>query len=670
MRSRRHACFTRGRGLALAVASAVAWACVVPTALASPAKPSELNVAGGEGWHPDNRFALSWTNPAPAGSPLVATHLRLLDPLGAIIEERRLPWVSDGIAGLTVPKVAGSYAAEVWLEDAAGEQGAAASAPLRFDDARPAPVEAEAVAGWIGRTAFPLRLRLGHPAGPFSASGIRGYAVAIDSSVDGMPCAAADRCSDAETTLRGGVAGDEFEVPALPEGTSYLHAVAVSGAGMKSALAGRTALHVDTTDPVTQLQGVPPGWTNGAVRLVAVASDAGSGMGPGGDGPWPFTAIRIDDGAPELGSGGSVASTLVDEGAHRIAYYARDAAGNVDDGATVNGISDRQPRTAWVRIDRTAPKLAFANAQDPGDPDLVRARIADQLSGPDPSRGRIGVRRAGSGDRFELLPAMPSPDGELRARWESDDFPPGEYEFRAIGYDLAGNASATTDRQNGSRMVLTNPLKTTTSLRAGFHLQGLRRTVPYGRQILLDGRLIAGRRSPLAGMPVQVVERFAAGAQPATRISTAGTARDGTISARIPAGPSRSITLTFAGGPTLARSAGPTLELGVRSGVRLHVSSAVAAVGGAPIVFGGRLLAPPEASPKGRAVQLQFRLPGTPWAEFRTLRTDPHGRFRYAYRFSDDDSRGARFQFRAYAPAQEDWPFEPGGSRPVLVRGR
>ena len=69
-------------------------------------------------------------------------------------------------------------------------------------------------------------------------------------------------------------------------------------------------------------------------------------------------------------------------------------------------------------------------------------------------------------------------------------------------------------------------------------------------------------------------------------------------------------------------------------------------------------------------MELQFRLPGLPWTEFRTVQTDRRGRFRYGYRFSDDDSRGVRFQFRAYAPAQGDWPYEPGGSRPVAVRGR
>jgi hypothetical protein len=58
-----------------------------------------------------------------------------------------------------------------------------------------------------------------------------------------------------------------------------------------------------------------------------------------------------------------------------------------------------------------------------------------------------------------------------------------------------------------------------------------------------------------------------------------------------------------------------------------------------------------------------------PWAEFRTVKTDRRGRFSYAYRFSDDDSRGVRFQFRAYAPAQSDWPYEPGSSGPVAVLG-
>ena len=109
----------------------------------------------------------------------------------------------------------------------------------------------------------------------------------------------------------------------------------------------------------------------------------------------------------------------------------------------------------------------------------------------------------------------------------------------------------------------------------------------------------------------------------------------------------------------------------MRSGVALRVSSTVARIGGRPVVFRGGVAARGTAIPaEGKTVQLQFRLPGLPWSEFRTIHTDPHGHFHYAYRFADDDSRGAHFQFRAYAPAQAGWPYEPAGSLPVAVLGR
>jgi hypothetical protein len=112
------------------------------------------------------------------------------------------------------------------------------------------------------------------------------------------------------------------------------------------------------------------------------------------------------------------------------------------------------------------------------------------------------------------------------------------------------------------------------------------------------------------------------------------------------------------------------LSLTVHSHLVLRASASVAKVGGSPLVFRGKVASQGAAMPAdGKVVQLQFRLPGLPWSEFRSVRTGPNGRFRYAYRFSDDDSRGARFQFRAYAPAQAGWPFEPAGSLPVTVVG-
>ena len=95
-------------------------------------------------------------------------------------------------------------------------------------------------------------------------------------------------------------------------------------------------------------------------------------------------------------------------------------------------------------------------------------------------------------------------------------------------------------------------------------------------------------------------------------------------------------------------------------------------VGGAPVVFSGRLARRgARVPPEGLPVALEFRLPGLPWTEFRTVQTDAHGRFRYPYAFSDDDSRGVRFQFRAHvARAARLAATTRPHSLPVSVTGR
>lgn len=638
-------------------------------AAAAPPRPADLSVVGGEGWHAENLFSLTWSAPAASEPSPAAVHYRVSEAAGAIVREGRRNWFEARIGPLEAGRAPGAYTAEIWFEDATGAQGPAASVPLRFDDTRPSGVSLAPVPSWVGRADLPLRVRLGHPAEPLPLSGIRGYTATVDANPRGSPCATPDRCSVPETTLSGGIGDAELAVAEPPEGASYLHVAAVSGAGIASP-ASHAVLHVDTVDPLTRIAGVPPGWTNRGVRLEAIAGDSASGMEASGDGPRPFTAIRVDDGAPVIGFGDTAAASVIAEGAHRIAYYARDAAGNVDDGATVGGVRDRAPREAWVRIDRTPPRAAFPNSQDPRDPELIRTQIADPLSGADPSRGWIGVRRAGSGDPYERLPAAPPADGELRARWDSDGVPPGDYEFAALAYDTAGNSTLTTTRADGSPMVLANPLKTTTKLSGAFR-RSLRRTVRYARRVRVHGRLIAGVHTPLAGAPVRVIERFGPGAHPGIRESTVQTDPAGRFSFRTPRGPSRTIELVYPGSRTLTRSGARTLRLRVRGRVRLRASSRSAVVGGRPLAFRGRVVAAPGTIPeKGMPVRLQFRLGRSPWSAFRTIQTDSRGRFRYSYRFSDDDSRGARFQFRAYLPADENWPYAPAGSRPVLVTGK
>jgi hypothetical protein len=651
---------TRRRCTSALVVSAVALF-ASSSASAAP-RPQGLSVAGGEyNWHAAQSFALSWTNP----SSIAAVHYRLLDPSGEVlIGDTRLPWAATSVEHLTVPPRPGVYTAEIKLEDGAGAIGEAAMAKLRFDDAPPGGVEALPPGEWLGRSSFPYTLRLSHPATPQPLSGIGGYAVAIDSSPSGHPCPSG-RCGAATLEARGGIGLDTIEIPELPEGTSYVHAVAFSGSGVASTAAGHTPIHVDETDPTVFLEGVPGDWSRAPVRLTARASDSASGMAPGGAGVQPLTAIRIDGGTPTIAPGGSVSATVIESGVHSIAYYARDAAGNVNDGSVAEGRLNHPPATAVVKIDRDPPSVAFAASQDPADPERLEARATDVGSGIDPRRGSIEVRGAGTGHRFESLPTDVTA-GVLRSRWDSSAYPAGEYEFRATAYDRAGNSASSSSRAGGAAMRLSGPLKLPVKLLASSG----RRTVRYGRGVWFGGRLLTGRRTPLAGAAVRVIESFAAGAAPRQRVTTVRSDGDGRFGLRLAAGPSRQVSALVMPTATNRSASSQPLEISVHSRVALRVSSSLAHVGGRPIVLRGRIAHTGSSLPAdGKVVQLQFRLAGLPWREFRTVRSDASGHFRYAYRFSDDDSRGARFQFRAYAPAQAGWPYEPAGSLPLTVLG-
>lgn len=628
-------------------------------------QPIGLSIDGGEEtWHAEPSFALRWSNPPG----VAAVHYRLLDPSGgATLLEARIGWPATAVPHLAVPNTPGAYVAEVWLEDGVGDEGPPASARLRFDDTPPGAVAPLGPGAWIGRDDFPLRLRLTHPDEPLPPAGVRGYAVSIDRDPGGEPCKGSTGCTEAETDLQGGLAADTLELADLPEGIDYAHAVAVSGSWARSASARSVALRVDETYPATELAGAPEGWSRGPVKLVAMAADGASGMAQENGGPIPFTAIRVDGGAPLVSPGGRASTTVLGSGVHVVAFYARDAAGNVDDGSLVGGVQNPRPHTETVRIDRDPPALEFANAQDPAGPERIEAGAGDALSGIDPATGEIAVRAVGSGASFEPLPTRLA-GSTMSAHWDSQAYPPGEYEFRAAAFDRAGNRSTTTTRANGSAMRLHNPLKAPSRLVTGL-LPPRGRAVSCRRSASFGGRLLVGRGAPLAGETVRVIERFAPGSRRQEQVVAVRTGSAGEFEARLRPGPSRTVQAVFPSTATEEGSLSPASHLAMRPCVSLRVSSPMARIGGWPVVFDGRVRAPGAGTVKG-PVQLQFRLPGLGWSEFRTVQSDEDGRFRYAYRFADDDSRGVRFRFRAFVAARAGWPFGPAGSQPVEVLGR
>lgn len=649
--------------------------------------------AAAEGWSPNDRFTLTWSRATGTPAPTAIAY-RVRDATGVLRRaEIVLTWWSDQVS-VRVPPTPGLYTVELRLAASATaglledlDWGPWVGTTVRFDDTRPSPAQPAGPGGWIGAGAAP-RLRIGRPL-TLPPSGVRGYAVAIGPRAGEHPCAAAPLCDSADLDLSGGVDDDELVLPKLTEGVHFANVVAVSGAGLSSAAVGVAELLVDNTVPEVVLTGGGEGWMRGPARLRARASDRLSGMAP--DGPaGPFTAIAVDGGLPRIAAGAEVETVVTGDGFHRIDYYGRDAAGNVGDGQ----LRAPPPRTARVWIDGSPPVVSFSRAGEAGDLELIEAVVTDRLSGPAPDRGWIGVRAVGGTGAFTPLPTRIE-QGRLRARWDSDSHPPGNYELRATGFDRVGNRGTTGSRADGARLVLPSPLKEPVALRLGFGGRRLvwhrcsrhagrrrckretiaaldrrpaSRRMPYGRRVPVTGRLVDSAGAPLAGRRVTLVEALASGRARTGETRTRG---DGTFFSRLAPGPSRQVELRFGGDRVRSRATSRRLLLLVSAAVRMRGSAATATVGGAPVRFRGRVGSRGARVPDaGLQVELQFRLPGGAWTEFRTVRTDRHGRFRYAYAFSDDDSRGARFLFRAHVPDQAGWPYAAGSSRPIAITGR
>ncbi|HYG95997.1 MAG TPA: hypothetical protein VD741_02710, partial [Solirubrobacterales bacterium] len=621
----------------------------------------------GEGsWQPDREFEVTGQPPSPPGQAVRAPY-RLYDSSGELVREDTWPLVAP--RPVVVPPVPGVYTLEAWLENAAGEQGAHAEAVLRFDDTAPLSPQLHPPGGWI-LAADSTALKMTAPSAPLPLSGLRGYAISLDRGGGSSPCAGPTRCAPGEIDFADPAEGSgTIPLGTLPEGINFVRVVAVSGAGVASPVAV-AELRADGRAPLVSLRGLPGEWSDGPVELTALARDDLSGMAAAGP-LGPFTAIAVNGAAAARAHGEAVTTTVAGSGIHSVEYFARDAAGNVADGAS----GGAQPARATVRIDEEPPTVAFSAAQDPADPERIEASLRDRLSGPSSDHGWIGVRPAGTRGRFQQLPTQVTA-GRLIARWDSDSVPAGKYEFLATGFDAAGNVGTGTDRARGAKMVLVSPLKVPTFLEAGFLDRRAAKkrpaSAPSGRDIRFGGRLRTTAGNPPAGLEVAVTEVFVAGAEPPRRTTFARTRGDGRFSIRLAPGPTREVVASFAGNRTLARASSERARLEVPASVRLYASAATARVGGAPIVFRGRVAGSgaKPAGVKGLPVELQFRFGQGGWREFRTVETDGRGRFRYAYRFSDDDSSGVRFQFRAYVKGREGWPYGPGSSRPITVTGR
>jgi hypothetical protein len=358
-------------------------------------------------------------------------------------------------------------------------------------------------------------------------------------------------------------------------------------------------------------------------------------------------------------------------GAYSLQLWLRDEAGNEAPSTAV---------TVPLRFDDVKPKVAFV-AGEPGD--RLQADVSDEHSGP--RTGQILYRRVDAESWNELptkLVPAPAPGGAaLVAPMPELGF--GTYVFRADAEDAAGNTASSTLRADGTQMAIRrvppppaprSPLSPRGKSRLfarlrGGHGHGDSLTVPFGATALLSGRLTrAADGAGLGDREVRVVSHPSRGALVRLPAETVRTGEQGGFELRLPPGPSRRVSVVFAGDAGLERSTRRPLELRVRSGVSLRAVPRTLRTGEV-VRLAGKVRSSGAPIPRrGKLVAIQYLEEATHrWRPVLVTRTDHHGRFAAHYRFRYVTGRAA-IRIRATALAEERWPYAPGSSPPVAIR--
>lgn len=432
----------------------------------------------------------------------------------------------------------------------------------------------------------------------------------------------------------------------------------------------------DVADPsISSLGGdlLSGGWRRGTQNLSASAADSGSGLlvfgaqvnGTGvgtADGPsCPHDLSRpyVRRAVPCF-SGTSVFNAELDttaepfrNGENKVSFFAWDY--------PING--SLVERT--VLVDNAPPELWFSNSEDPEDPELIRARVADAHSGLS-ERPRMLMRRVGTEAWQELDTERAGSD--LTARVNSAALPAGDYEFRLEAVDVAGNAAASAQRQNGQAMVLRFPLKGATTLESSFASGGeAQQTLAYGEASRVEGRLLDAEGKPLAGKRIVVTQEMQAGALYPDRKGDDLTDENGRFSTQIPPGPSGIVTAAYEGSPKYLASSDETGRITVKSAAAFRAVRKRVPEGKA-VRFRGTVRHLDAEIPRGgKQVEVQVRL-GSRWDTVKqAFRTKPDGRYRFRYRFGRHYTQDARFKFRLKVPGEGDWPYAGIATKPRKV---
>jgi hypothetical protein len=180
----------------------------------------------------------------------------------------------------------------------------------------------------------------------------------------------------------------------------------------------------------------------------------------------------------------------------------------------------------------------------------------------------------------------------------------------------------------------------------------------------IRGRLVDEHGKPITGAIVDVLARQRRTGARSALIATPATAADGTFGLKLPAGPSRTISVRYT---AFGDDPKPADSVTLRALVAARVSASIAPRSpraGKRVRIRGRLRYLPR---RGVIVSIQARQGGV-WRTVDTVETRSDGRYSWPYRFQRGQA-GRRFFFRARVKSP-NYPFEPGASATLAVRVR
>ena len=437
--------------------------------------------------------------------------------------------------------------------------------------------------------------------------------------------------SDPSTPTVTGLTGTLLVAGALRGSVALNVAAGDEGPGVYSA-----ALSVDGTPAAPAIFDTNGGWCQS--------------LGPSGEAQRSFAH---PDPCPKHASTTLTLDTAaLADGAHSISLRVDDASGNATTPLETTIQTDNAPRqSAPPQVAPSAPTVGATLSASPGtwnDPPgagtigygytWLSCDAGGQGCTPIPGAdaATFSVTGAQAGHTLRVTIGASDRDGVASAQSEATQLVSG-----AIG---APNGFAASD---GARLLVSGPV----SFARGYGASGL----------TLNGRLLSPGGTPIAGATIDVLSS-ASSVTPGV-IGQVGTGADGTFTARIPRGASRTITLAYR---SFSLEPGYTTSVQVselvRAGVLLSAAPARTSSQGR-VTFSGRVLGAPSHG--GVIVELLVRYRGR-WQPIRTPRTGPGGRFRISYAF-----QGARgvFPFKVTVPGgQAAFPYAAGASRVLPVR--